>query len=69
MIESSGNTLRADSKYAIQDRFLSTIPRCLTLYKVDYIMREVHEGVCKNHLGARSLVHKLIRTGYYCPTM
>ena len=32
---------------------------------VDYVMREVHEGICRNHLGSRSLVHKLIRVGYY----
>ena len=28
--------------------------------EVDYIMREVHEGVCENHSRACSLVHKLI---------
>ena len=43
--------------------------RCLTPDKVDYVMREVHEGVCGNHSGARSLDHKLIRAGYYSPTM
>ena len=32
-------------------------------------MKEVHEGIYGNHLGARSLVHKLIRAGYYWPTM
>ena len=32
-------------------------------------MREVHEGICKNHSGSRSLVHKLVRAGYYWPTM
>ena len=32
-------------------------------------MREVHEGICRNHLGSQSLVHKLIRAGYYWPTM
>ena len=32
-------------------------------------MREVHEGICRNHSKARSLVHKLIRAGYYWPTM
>ena len=32
-------------------------------------MREVHEGICENHLGARSLVHKLIQARYYWPTM
>ena len=32
-------------------------------------MRKVHERICGNHLGARSLVHKLIRARYYWPTM
>ena len=32
-------------------------------------MREVHEGVCRNHSRSRSLVHKLIWVGYYWPTM
>ena len=31
-------------------------------------MREVHEGICRNHSGSRSLVHKLMRAGYYWPT-
>ena len=34
--------------------------RCLDPEEADYVMREVHEGICRNHLGARSLVHKLI---------
>ena len=43
--------------------------RCLGTEEVDYIMREVHEGICGNHSRSRSLVHKLIRVGYYWPTM
>ena len=43
--------------------------RCLGTEKVDYVMREVHEGICGNHSGSRSLVHKLVRAGYYWPTM
>ena len=43
--------------------------RCLCHKEADYVMREVHEGICRNHLGARSLVHKLVRARYYCPTM
>ena len=43
--------------------------RCLGMEEVDYVMREVHEGICGNHSGSRSLVHKLIRAGYYWPTM
>uniref|UniRef100_A0A2N9FAH3 Uncharacterized protein n=1 Tax=Fagus sylvatica TaxID=28930 RepID=A0A2N9FAH3_FAGSY len=43
--------------------------RCLDKAEANYVMREVHEGICGNHSGARSLVHKLIRAGYYWPTM
>ncbi|XP_050263844.1 uncharacterized protein LOC126708066 [Quercus robur] len=43
--------------------------RCLCQEEADYVMREVHKGICGNHSGARSLVHKLIRIGYYWPTM
>ena len=34
--------------------------RCLSHDEADYMMKEVHEGICGNHSGARSLVHKLI---------
>ena len=43
--------------------------RCLGHEEANYVMREIHEGICGNHSGARSLVHKLIRAGYYWPTM
>ena len=43
--------------------------RCLGPEEVDYVMREVHKGVCGNHSGSWSLVHKLIRAGYYWPTL
>ena len=43
--------------------------RCLGTEEVDYVMREVHKGICGNHSGSRSLVHKLMRAGYYWPTM
>ena len=39
--------------------------RCVTHDEADYVMRKVHEGICGNHSGARPLVHKLIRAGYY----
>ena len=43
--------------------------RCLGNEEADYVMREVHKGICGNHSGSRSLVHKLVRVGYYWPTM
>ena len=43
--------------------------RCLTPDEANYVLREVHERVYGNYLGARSLVHKVIRVGYYWPTI
>ena len=34
--------------------------RCLGTEEADYVMREVHEGICGNHSGSRSLVHKFV---------
>jgi len=33
------------------------------------VLREVHEGACGNHSRVRALVHKVIRVGYYWPTI
>ena len=33
------------------------------------MLREVHEGICGNHIGAWALAGKVLRQGYYCPTI
>ena len=43
--------------------------RCLGNEEANYVMREVYKGICGNHSGSRSLVHKLVLAGYYWPTM
>ena len=43
--------------------------RCLHPSEADYALWEVHEGICENYLGARSLSHKLLHQGYYWPMM
>ena len=34
--------------------------RCLGNEEADNVMRELHEGICRNHSGSRSLIHKLV---------
>ena len=34
-----------------------------------YILEEVHEGICGDHMGAKSLVRKIMRIGYFWPMM
>ena len=39
--------------------------RYLAPDEANYMLREVHKGVYGNHSGARSLIHKVVRAGYY----
>ncbi|GKV49673.1 hypothetical protein SLEP1_g56411 [Rubroshorea leprosula] len=43
--------------------------RCLTPYEAEYALKEVHEGVCGSHVGARTLAHKVLWQGYYWPNI
>ena len=43
--------------------------RCLAPDEANYMLREIHEGACGNHLGAKSLIHKVIRSRFYWPTI
>ena len=43
--------------------------RCLAPNEANYVLREVYEGACGNHSGARALVHKIVLAGYYWPTI
>ncbi|XP_057958466.1 uncharacterized protein LOC131151231 [Malania oleifera] len=48
-----------------------TLPylRCLSKDEGEYILREIHDGVCGNHLASRALAYKAMRQGFYWPTM
>ena len=43
--------------------------KCVEEDEAKYILKEVHEGICGDHTGLRSLVSKIIRIGYFWPTM
>ena len=63
------------AKYVLIDKvlykrgFSQPYLRCLAPDESNYVLREVHEGACGNHLGARTLVHKVVHVGYYWPTI
>ncbi|XP_057432183.1 uncharacterized protein LOC130724932 [Lotus japonicus] len=43
--------------------------RCVSKEEAERIMFEVHEGVCASHVGGRSLAAKVLRAGFYWPTL
>ena len=49
--------------------FFTPIFNCIAGKDTKYVLREVHEGICGNHIGACALAGKVLRQGYYWPTI
>ncbi|XP_052114510.1 uncharacterized protein LOC107481528 [Arachis duranensis] len=49
--------------------FSHPLLKCLGRNEANEVMNEIHEGVCGNHIGGRALAAKIIRIGYYWPTI
>ena len=43
--------------------------KCVDEEEAKYILEEIHQGICRDHAGPRSLVNKVIRIGYFWPTI
>ena len=43
--------------------------KCLTPEQSQYVLAELHEGICRNHPGGRTLAHRAHTQGYYWSTM
>nr|XP_027093762.1 protein NYNRIN-like [Coffea arabica] len=43
--------------------------KCITPEEGGYVLRELHEGICGNHVGTRVLAKKGMLAGYYWPTI
>ena len=49
--------------------FSAPLLKCIRKEDANYVLREVHKGICGNHIGARALAGKTLKQGYYWPTM
>nr|KYP52363.1 Retrovirus-related Pol polyprotein from transposon 17.6 [Cajanus cajan] len=43
--------------------------RCLAPSQWGRVIAEIHEGVCGSHIGGRSLANKVLRAGYFWPSL
>ena len=43
--------------------------KCVDEEEAKYILEEIHERVCRDHAGPRSLVSKIVKICYFWPTM
>ncbi|GJZ16259.1 reverse transcriptase domain-containing protein [Tanacetum coccineum] len=74
--ENEVGTLRMKiGQYVVEDgvlfkkSYLSPMLGCVGSLQENYIIREVQERACGMHVGARSVVAKIVKQGYYWPTM
>ena len=42
---------------------------CLHPEDEDYVLREIHKEVCENHPRIKTMSHKVLKKGYYRPTI
>ncbi|XP_073153586.1 uncharacterized protein [Henckelia pumila] len=49
--------------------FSGLLLKCLGPEESNYVLREIHEGCCGNHLGSYVLARKVLLAGYFWPTI
>ncbi|XP_059436575.1 uncharacterized protein LOC132169575 [Corylus avellana] len=49
--------------------FMLPLLKCISKEEGDYVLREIHEGICGSHSGPRILAHKAVRAGFFWPSM
>jgi hypothetical protein len=49
--------------------FITPFIKCLGPNETHEVLAEVHDGICGQHLGAKALTKKVLRAGYFWPTM
>jgi len=49
--------------------YIHPILSCVSGEQCTCVMAELHEGICGSYIGGRALSSKVVRAGYYWPTM
>ena len=50
-------------------RYGQPLLKCVTAEQAQYIIKELHEGICGYHSGARTMATRVLRAGYFWPTI
>lgn len=49
--------------------FSMPLLKCVVEPEITSILKEIHEGFCGGHTGGHSLAQKIIKQGYFWPTL
>ena len=50
-------------------RYGQPLLKCVTAEQAQYIIKELHEGICGYHSGARTMTTRVLKAGYFWPTI
>ena len=49
--------------------FSTPLLKCVSKVEAEYILQELHQGACGLHSGVRTMATRVLRVGYYWPTL
>ncbi|XP_014522940.1 uncharacterized protein LOC106779360 [Vigna radiata var. radiata] len=49
--------------------YLTPIMKCLSMDEASYVLRELHHGICGRRTGGRALKARVLRAGFFWPTL
>ncbi|GJV58510.1 reverse transcriptase domain-containing protein [Tanacetum coccineum] len=58
-----------ESGVLFKKRYLIPMLQCVRPLQANHVIREIHMGSCGMYVGPRAVVRKVMRQGYYWPTM
>ncbi|KAI3448706.1 hypothetical protein Pfo_005371 [Paulownia fortunei] len=64
-IQSSAVRFCIVSDIVYKRAFSAPYLRCLSIDEGSYVLREIHEGCCRDHSGSKALIRKVWRVGYF----
>ena len=50
-------------------RYGQPLLKCVTTEQAQYMIKELHEGICGYHFGTRTMTTRILRAGYFWPTV
>ncbi|XP_074337069.1 uncharacterized protein LOC141674249 [Apium graveolens] len=68
-VKSQGTKILHRRRDTLSSDLFVSILKCIGPGEAQYYLMEVHEGICGDHMSAKALAHKIIRQGYYWPTI
>jgi len=49
--------------------YSTPLPKCITKNYTEYVLKEIHEGICGSNSSTRTITAKVLRVDYYWSTI